>query len=767
MLDELILIFTQFGGGPGDPANNVVRFLLAAFFWFILYLLSFRLWRDTGDRRHLFFLIAAVVGGSRELFMFVAEYGSFRGYFAFASVFRFYPPVEHAAAILATILMGYAFLRTYFNFETFSRFFLIATSILTSVTYVVIAPLWVQFLDRYATIHAATGAYLGAQFHDFSGDLIFRFEGSFVTLLILGAFIFARFRSIRFSWMAVFAFFCFFADDALQAWSNLSGNIYDPYFGPTRHCLHIVAIVLLVGIYWWEVTSKLERQEVFLSTLLDAIPDMISYKNQEGIVLGCNVAYAENLLGMRKEQIVGCMETDLATDREQHEMARKVDEQVLANNSHSTFVHTCRFPAGNEVQLETIKTPFHDTEGRTAGIIDIARDITERRQLEEQLIHSQKLDAIGQLAGGVAHDFNNILTVMQGYLQLMQNKSSPDHPFFRHIIRMSEATDRGAKLVQNLMAFSRKQSMTSDTCDLNQIVYNFQEFLSRLIPEDIALRVEFAPGPLLVTVDSNQLEQALANLIANARDAMPKGGELTIAVRSGQLDEGFIHQHGFGVVGHYAQIFVSDTGSGMDKETLQKAFEPFYTTKEVGKGTGLGLSTVYGIVKQHNGFVTVTSTPGQGTTFRIDLPLAVKRSAAEDIPVTTDSPLHGRETILVAEDQDDLRDLLGITLQEHGYSVISAGNGQDAVDKFQQHRDDIDLVLMDVVMPVKNGRVAADEIRQFAPRTKILFLSGYTMDIIKSRGEMKPGEELLIKPVTPQALLHKVRLRLDQAEMPV
>ncbi|MCF6178214.1 MAG: response regulator [Geopsychrobacter sp.] len=762
MLNELILILTQFGGGPGDPANNAVRFLLAGFFWSVLYIISYRLWRETTDRRHLLFSIAAVVGASRELFMFVSEYGSFRGYFAFDTIFKYYPPIEHAVAILSIILMGYAFLRVYFNFEKFAHYFLIVSSTVTLITYLVISPLWISFLKIQTAAGLEGAAYIGAQFHDFPGDLIFRLEGALITLLILGAFLYAKKRDISIPWLAFVAFFFFFADDALQAINDLAGDIYAPIFAPIRHNLHILAIILLVGAYWWEVTRRLKRQTRFLNTLLDAIPDLIAYKDRQNRYLGCNRNYAQTLTGRAKDQLIGQQEDKILAAQNQGHRSQQIDQEVIATNKYRTLEQTCTLADGRQALFETIKTPFHDADGRVAGVIDISRDITARRELEEQLLHSQKLDAIGQLAGGVAHDFNNILAVIQGYVSIMQNKTTPEHPFYNYLNKSNDPTERAASLTKNLMVFSRKQAMSADSYDLNEIMINCKEFLQRLIPEDIDFQLHCATTLLSVYVDKHQIEQALTNLVANARDAMPKGGTLSITTSVCERDESFVRAQGFGKPGIYAQICVKDNGCGMDDALRRRIFEPFFTTKDIGKGTGLGLAMVYGIIKQNSGYVTVTSQPQQGSTFMIDLPIVQHQQPSTKKTNAPIMPGQGQETILIVEDETDLREMAQTALQQFGYQVIQAVNGQDAVEKFHIHQHQINLVLMDVVMPVMNGKDAATEIRRHRPDIKILFTSGYTMDIIQSRGELDPDEDLLTKPVKPTLLLQKIRQMLDQ-----
>jgi CheY-like chemotaxis protein len=311
------------------------------------------------------------------------------------------------------------------------------------------------------------------------------------------------------------------------------------------------------------------------------------------------------------------------------------------------------------------------------------------------------------------------------------------------------------------MTFSRKETLTASSHDLNTIVANLRDFLQRIITEDIHLRLTCCRSELNVYVDSGQIGQALTNLVANARDAMPKGGQLTITTQEYELDESFVRTHGYGIPGRYALITVSDSGHGMGEDTRKRIFEPFYTTKDIGKGTGLGLAIVYGIAKQHKGFITVSSELGKGTDFHFYLPIITMEHSDESEAIEVTLPERGSETILVVEDEPAVRDVVEKSLRKFDYNVICAEDGQDGVEKFTANCNIISLVLMDVIMPRMNGKDAADAIRKIKPGIKILFTSGYTADVIRSRGELAEGEEMIQKPVNHQDLLRKMRQMLS------
>lgn len=406
-------------------------------------------------------------------------------------------------------------------------------------------------------------------------------------------------------------------------------------------------------------------------------------------------------------------------------------------------------------------SPVHNRSGEITHYIAIKEDITEQRKLEAQLRQSQKMEAIGLLAGGIAHDFNNMLMAISGYGGLLQMKMAEDDPLRPNVDKILQASDRAAGLTRGLLTFSRKQEANLQPANLNEIVKAVEKFLDRVIGEEISLQLTSRVDPLPVHVDSGQIEQVLMNLVTNGRDAMLHGGTLTITTEATEIDSDYIHLHGYGEAGKYALISVTDCGIGMDASTVQRIFDPFFTTKEIGKGTGLGLSIVYGIVKQHKGYIDVISTPGEGTTFQVYLPL---RSAPGEVGagLPQGDLARGTETILLAEDESELRRLVAEILTEFGYSVIEAVNGEEAVARFREHRGAIDLLLFDLVMPIQNGKLACQEIREIGGAPPVIFMSGYSQEITRKNGLLAEEDELIMKPVSPQTLLRKIREVLDR-----
>jgi len=414
------------------------------------------------------------------------------------------------------------------------------------------------------------------------------------------------------------------------------------------------------------------------------------------------------------------------------------------------------------LEVEFWSYPIVRGQERIGAVITFI-DITERRKLEGQLRHAQKMEAVGTLAGGVAHDFNNILTAIIGYGSMLRMKMG-DVPLAVNVDHMLEAAQRAAHLTKSLLAFSRKQEIVTRPVDLNELVSRIGTLIARLIREDIVFETVLTGGELGVMADGAHIEQVLMNLATNARDAMPNGGRLSIRTERVALNEDYIRMHQYAKPGEYALISVSDTGMGMDENTRNKIFEPFFTTKEVGKGTGLGLSMAYGIIKQHKGYIQVYSELGKGTVFKIMLPLVkgtvTRERGREQVDAEKQIP-RGSETVLVAEDDRSLRLLAKTVLEEYGYRVIEAENGEEAVRKFRENQGQVSLLLLDIIMPRLDGRKAYEEIKKLQPDIKALFASGYTEDLLCIKDILAQGLHFIQKPMRPFDLLVKVRTVLD------
>ncbi len=410
---------------------------------------------------------------------------------------------------------------------------------------------------------------------------------------------------------------------------------------------------------------------------------------------------------------------------------------------------------------QALISPIRDDSGLITHFIAIKEDVTDRKQLESQLQHSQKMDAIGQLAGGIAHDFNNILTAIVGYATIIQLKLPAESPLKKNAEQITATAERGASLTQGLLAFSRKQTSQRVTVDLNEIINRVHQLLLRLTSENIHLEIQLDPQKLSISADSGRIEQVLMNIATNARDAMPHGGSIVISTETITITSDFVLAKGFGKPGQYALLTCRDDGEGIDEEDLKHIFEPFYSTKEFGKGTGLGLAIVYGIIKEHNGYTTCHSTVGQGTVFRIYLPLL---NSAPDIIVEKveeqKAPVQGKDCVLLADDDYEARTVCKELLEEFGYSVIEAIDGEDALKKFREQKERITLVILDIIMPKINGMEVFKAIQSEAPNTRVLFCSGYGKDVVAAQG-LEEGMNFLAKPFTPKEMLMKIREVLD------
>ena len=506
---------------------------------------------------------------------------------------------------------------------------------------------------------------------------------------------------------------------------------------------------------------RAEQEMAFLASVVRNVPDAICSTDRSGNIHSWNKA-AERMLGYATEEIVGKHITTIIPTA----LARKEMDHIIeilnASGSFSGHESVRLAKDGTKVPMEITAVAMKDKADHVTAYVLIMRDVTEKKKLEDQLRHAQKMEAIGTLAGGIAHDFNNILNIIIGYGMMVRDRLADDELSKEQISEVLSAADRAANLTRRLLAFSRKQIVEMKSVKVDEIIAGMEKMISRLIGEDILFSADLAAKDLLVKADTGQLEQVLMNLAANARDAMPNGGSLTIGTNVMEMDDSYVLAHGYGKPGTYAVIAVTDTGVGMDEETQKKIFEPYFTTKGLGLGTGLGLAIAYGIVKQHDGFIQVYSEKGEGTTFKILLP-AIKHKAStvrkdeEAVPVKG-----GTETILVAEDEPSLRRLMKIVLESYGYTVITADNGEDAVSRYAEKKDDIRLVILDMIMPKKSGREAYDLIRQISPGVKTIFASGYMMDLVRRQELLAQGLDFISKPIAPKDLLKKVRETLDR-----
>jgi PAS domain S-box-containing protein len=497
--------------------------------------------------------------------------------------------------------------------------------------------------------------------------------------------------------------------------------------------------------------DALEESEARYRLLSETSFDGVAV-SEAGIIREANNGMAE-IFGYGMDELIGKPIIDLIAEESVHEVRRRIDENV-----HGRYELVAKHRNGHQMRIE-VTTNSQIFRGRLRRVAAI-RDLTEKKNLERQILQAQRMEAVGRLAGGVAHDFNNLITVITSYTSVVLSENTLSQPVRHDLGEVSKAADSAASLSRQLLAFSRHQPVEPKSLDLNDVVLRAEKMLQRVIGEDITLRTNLGVGLGQVLADFGQLEQVIMNMAINARDAMPHGGELTIETVRVDLAEEFVHNHFAAKAGSYVRLGFRDTGVGMGEETLSHIFEPFYTTKETGKGTGLGLSTVYGIVQQIGGHITVDSVLGKGTTFYIYLP-RTEAAPELEIPAATNASPRGSETVLLVEDVPAVRDIVRRVLVGRGYTVLDAVDAAAAVARSASHHGPIHLLLTDVVLPGESGRELAEQLRPARPDMKVLFMSGYTEDTVP-RGDLL-GRDLafLQKPFTPEALARRVREVLD------
>jgi PAS domain S-box-containing protein len=425
--------------------------------------------------------------------------------------------------------------------------------------------------------------------------------------------------------------------------------------------------------------------------------------------------------------------------------------------------HSHEDASGAQQHLELKAYPMVGASGTITSVIETINDVTEKRRLQEQLVQSQKMESIARLAGGIAHDFNNMLYVILGYSELAMEQMSPSQPVYNNLREIRRAGERSATLVRQLLAFARKQTVSPKVLDLNETVAGMLKMLRPLIGEDIDLVWQPGEGVWPVKMDPSQIDQILANLCVNARDAIDGVGRITIETGMVAIDQGDCARHPEFLPGEYVSLAVTDDGCGMDQRTLSKIFEPFFTTKEVGKGTGLGLATVYGIVKQNNGLIEVKSEPGGGTRFKLYLPRHAMATVAARRHDRAASPPGGHETILLVEDETSILDMVEIMLERLGYRVLAAATPSEAIRLAREHHEEIRLLIVDVIMPEMNGRDLAKQVAALSPETGCLFISGHSGDVIAHHGLVDEEVHFIQKPFTMHDLAAKVRQALAAA----
>jgi two-component system, cell cycle sensor histidine kinase and response regulator CckA len=510
--------------------------------------------------------------------------------------------------------------------------------------------------------------------------------------------------------------------------------------------------------------EALRRSEADFRSVVEDAPYGIYRASITGRFLQANPALQKMLCYEDRQDL---LRKDVATDIFQHKAEYQRLTEILSRTEEIKDMEMeWKRQDGTPITVRCSGRSVNDENGVSAYFEVFAEDVTEKRVLEKQLRMAQKMEAIGRLSGGIAHDFNNLLGVIIGYSRVLKRQLGENNALLEHALEIEKAGERAASLTRQLLAFSRQQVLTPAVLSLNTLATDMEKMLPRLLGEDIEVSLVLDPELGNVKADQGQIEQVIMNLAVNARDAMPSGGKLKIRTANVALDQTYTRNHPGSKAGDFVMLGVTDTGTGMDTATLAHMFEPFFTTKERGKGTGLGLATVYGIVKQSDGYISVESSPGRGASFEIYLPRYEGQPAAEPQPIDHAENLRGTESILLAEDSESLKKLAQTNLESAGFHVLSASSGEEALEIATRHGSTFDLLLTDVVMPGMNGRVLAEQLLPRQPGMKVLYMSGYTDSFIAGHGVLEPGTHLLHKPFTEEVLIRKVREVLDGGKQP-
>jgi len=506
------------------------------------------------------------------------------------------------------------------------------------------------------------------------------------------------------------------------------------------------------------MVNRVDRAERDLENIMETVPDVILQVDRQRRLIRWNTPL-QQMTGFSSSELRNRLAMALFAD---------FDRPVITNAFESAFVTGYSEVEAKLQPKDRTPIPYHwaaaavrDSQGNVIDLTVVGRNLTERKHLDQQLRQAQKMEAIGQLAGGIAHDFNNLLTVINGYSQLLLDELDPTDPRRLQLMELRQAGGRAASLTYQLLTFSRKQVVSPTILDINTVLSGMIQMLGRLLGEDINLQMQADPALWDIKADAGQIEQVIMNLAVNARDAMPRGGQLTIETRNIEVDEVLAKLHSDLQPGAYALLAVSDTGHGMDLATQGRIFEPFFTTKDQGKGTGLGLSTVYGIVKQSGGSIEVNSAVGHGTTIKVYFPRTIEAVEPVQIKPVNGRSVGGSETILLVEDEQQVRTFAATTLRPKGYTVLEASNGEEALDLMRRHGGHLHMLVTDIVMPGISGKELAQRLKRVRPKIKVLLVSGYPDRSMTGQGIEAEGIHFLQKPYTAETLACKVREALD------
>jgi PAS domain S-box-containing protein len=788
LFQEILEILTQFGAGAGEPENNAVRFLLAAFFWLVLAVVSTQQYRRSSDRRDLYVGMAAAVGLSRELLMFVLEYGAHRGIVPTLLSYRLFPPLEHALTDIGRIMLGAAFLNYFIPDKRWGKTFLKAGIGFFVLLYLATALSWARLVDVNPAVIE--------DFGNFWGDLAFRVSASGAIAVVLLLLLARRVVGTPVPIALFLAFSCLFLDEFLMV-VNISLGLAEwrPLFAPIRHNLGIWAIPLVLATYWGELFRQLrsakdeserllaERKrageslresEARYRTLVDHIDLGITLVDLDYKIVMANAAEGR-LFSCKPAELEG-LSCHMAFERREAPCPHCPGTEALRTGKSVTREIDNTRPDGSPFIVRIHAFPVFLDDGSPMGFIELVEDITEmrklqedRKKLEEKFLQTQKLESLGILAGGIAHDFNNLLVSMLGNVDLALNAAAPESPVRPYLQRIDAAATRAADLTNQMLAYSGKGRFVVEPINLSRLVNEMGHLLTTVISKRAHIKLDLADDLPPIEADATQIRQVVMNLITNASDALGDGnGNITVKTGAIDLDASYwygTHLDAPIADGRYAYVEVSDTGCGMDKETKARIFDPFFTTKHTGRG--LGLAAALGIVRSHKGGLRVYSEPGQGTTFKVLFPAI----DAEGMPLAPGSDPAARSTavepatggtVLVADDEEAVRDVARMMLEEGGFTVVTAADGLEAVDLFRRSPATISAVVLDMTMPRMGGEEAFRELRRIDPDVRVVLSSGYNEQETVNHFLGKGLAGFIQKPYRTQTLNDRVRQALER-----
>ncbi|HEY3490147.1 MAG TPA: ATP-binding protein [Candidatus Deferrimicrobiaceae bacterium] len=796
MGNEILEILKEFGAGGGDPGNNSVRFLLAGFFWMVLAVVSSQQYKRTNESRDLYIGIAAAFGLTRELLMFVLEYGAFRGFVPTLFSYRTFPPLEHMLTDIGRILLGFAFLRYFAPEKHFGRWFLRAGIAVFVALYLVSAPLWIRFLDAHPGLYIGTGV----DYALFWGDMASRITASAFMAAVLAMLVRHRRAGSRVP-AALFAGFAFlFLDEFLMGVNITIGlEAWKGVLSPIRHNLGIWAIPLFLATYWGDLFRqlrteklraeenlaernhaelKLRESEARYRTLVDHIDLGITLVDTNYRVVMANAA---------EGRLFHCPPADLEGKFCHVEFERRdrpcdhcPGTEAMATREAVTREIDNTRPDGSPFNVRIHAFPVLGEDGTCRGFIELVEDITEVRQaqiqsrkMEAKLLQTQKLESLGILAGGIAHDFNNLLVSMLGNVDLAMNAVSAESPVRPYLQRIDAAATRAADLTNQMLAYSGKGRFVVEPINLSRLVEEMGHLLTTVISKRAHLKFNLAAPLPHVEADATQLRQVVMNLITNASDALDdSNGVITVTTGTIDVDRSYLAGNYLDeqlAPGGYAFVEVSDTGCGMDRETQARIFDPFFTTKHTGRG--LGLAAALGIVRSHKGGLRVYSEPGRGTTFKVLFPAidgdGVAGSAGTE-RIAQAKPAQPRPagTVLVADDEEAVRDVARMMLEGAGFTVLTAADGIDAVELFRKRQGDIAAVVLDMTMPRMGGEDAFRELRRIDPGVRVVLSSGYNEQETVNHFLGKGLAGFIQKPYRTKMLTEKVQEAIARTPPP-